>query len=157
LYSGGNLRLWIALFTCVFIGLRHGEVMGLRWCDINLEKGLLRVEKNLSAPKSILTLGDTKTDGSRREILVPSSLKAALNRQQSAMEHEADLRGETLRPEMPVFATVYGGHGYPELCAAYLISPMHQQFKPNLMAHSRYPKKPNGDYPTLELRILSDF
>jgi integrase len=114
LYAGGNLRLWLALFTCVSIGLRRGEVMGLRWCDIDLEKGLLRVEKNLSAPKSVLTLGDTKTDGSRREILIPPSLKAALYRQRSAMEHEAKLRGETVRPEMPVFATVHGGHGYPE-------------------------------------------
>ena len=31
-----------------------------------------------------------------------------------AMENEAGLKGETVRSEMPVFATVHGSHGYPE-------------------------------------------
>jgi integrase len=72
------------------------------------------VLSSLADKVMVLTLGDTKTDGSRREILIPPSLKAALYRQRSAMEHEAKLRGETVRLEMPVFATVHGGHGYPE-------------------------------------------
>lgn len=114
LYAGGNLRLWYALFTCVSVGLRRGEVMALRWSDVDLERGVLSVKQNLTAPKSVLTLGATKTDGSMRDILLPPSLKAALERQRQAMQNEASIRGEKLRPEMPVFATIYGGYGYPE-------------------------------------------
>ena len=43
LYAAGVCRLWVAVFTALSVGLRRGEVMGLRWQDIDLENGVLMV------------------------------------------------------------------------------------------------------------------
>jgi integrase len=114
LYAAGVCRLWPALFTAAAIGLRRGEVMALRWCDVDLERGEVRVRQNLTAPNGVLEIGATKTDGSMRDILIPDSLKAVLERQRAAMLEEAQISGETLRADGPVFATHHGGYGYPE-------------------------------------------
>jgi integrase len=94
--------------------LRRGEVMALRWSDIDLERGEIHVMQGLTSPKGVLEVGATKTDGSRRDVLIPPSLKAAIERQRSAMLIEAQISGETLRPDAPVFATSEGGYAYPE-------------------------------------------
>lgn len=48
-------------FTCVSIGLRRREVMGLRWCDLDLEHDLLRIQQNLTTPGGKLEMRPTKT------------------------------------------------------------------------------------------------
>ena len=114
LYAAGKLRLWPALFAAASVGMRRGEVMALRWSDVDLERGELHIMQGLTSPNGVLEVGPTKTDGSRRDVLIPPSLKAALERQRSAMLTEAQISGETLRPDAPVFATSEGGYAYPE-------------------------------------------
>ena len=114
LYCIGACRLWNAIFTAVSIGLRRGEVMGLRWCDLNLETGLLQVRQNLTTPGGKLVMRPPKTESGVRDVLIPASLKAALERQKSFQIAEFKAYNIQFREDGPVFATSLGTYTHPD-------------------------------------------
>ena len=76
---------WRAYLTCaVMCGLRPGELLGLRWEDVDFGAGVLRVRKCLkSLPepatgKRALVLEELKTERSRRTIRMPRQVATAL-------------------------------------------------------------------------------
>jgi integrase len=114
LYTAGVCRLWVAVFAALSVGLRRGEVMGLRWQDIDLEQSILKVRQNLTLVNSKISIGKPKTRQSIRDIPMPPSLKLALEQQHAAMLEESGIRGEKLRTDSPVFATVTGEFTSPD-------------------------------------------
>ena len=81
-----------AIYTvAITLGLRRGEVLGLRWSDVDLDGRTLRVNQSIqrlltgadSGPKSSLQATETKTDGSRRTIALPDSVVRALRLQRA--------------------------------------------------------------------------
>jgi integrase len=113
-YAAGVCRLWYALFTAISIGLRRGEVMGLRWCDVDLERNMIRVEQNLTCPGGKLEMRRTKTEAGTREIVIPASLKVALERHRFVQLAEQEASGVILGRESPVFATSLGTYTHPD-------------------------------------------
>lgn len=63
----------IALYT----GLRRGEVCGLRWRDVDLERGVLWVRKAIGVADGRTYLKDSKT-GHDRDVALPATLVATL-------------------------------------------------------------------------------
>jgi integrase len=70
-------------------GLRQGELLGLRWEDMDLDTGRLRVRHTLANVGGTLTLLEPKTDRSRRFVMLPESVVTALraHRTRQRMEH----------------------------------------------------------------------
>ncbi|WP_244834180.1 site-specific integrase [Clostridium sp. BJN0001] len=68
--------LYTPIFIDVLTGLRIGELCGLRWCDIDLEKATITVNNQLVHDKSlkVLMLADLKTSSSYRIISIPKVL-----------------------------------------------------------------------------------
>ena len=65
-------RLYVAFILDVTTGLRRGELLGLRWCDLNLDEGLLYVRQQLVAQKhKVAFKSKLKTNGSCRIIGIP--------------------------------------------------------------------------------------
>lgn len=64
-------RLYIAFLLAVVTGLRRGEVMGLRWQDIDFEFKTASIRKNLVLVNNKPVLQDPKTQGSKRSITLP--------------------------------------------------------------------------------------
>lgn len=65
--AGDDLRWWLALFY----GMRQGEALGLRWCDIDMDSLVLRVEQTLQTDTDgSLIFGPPKSESSRRPIPV---------------------------------------------------------------------------------------
>src|SRR5215212_10030441 len=66
-------------------GLRRGELLGLRWDDVDLERGTLRVGRALVREGGRHTLGETKSRRGRRQVNLTartvSALKAHRKRQ----------------------------------------------------------------------------
>ncbi len=115
LFNAGVCRLWVAVFTAVSIGLRRSEVMGLRWQDVDLEKGLIRIRHTASVTKSVPTRAElTKTDHSRRDILIPPSLKAALEEHRQIQLKERETAEDAWQNTGAVFATKTGEWVHPE-------------------------------------------
>ena len=121
LYAANLCRLWAALFTALSTGLRRGEVMGLRWQDIDLKGGLLNVRQNLTVTGGKPILKQiTKTEAGQRSIPIPSSLAQILERHRIWLEAQLSACGVTLSDETPVFATAEGHYTHPDNLARAL-------------------------------------
>ena len=70
------------------MGLRQGEALGLRWQDVDLDLGYIRVNKQLQRIDGRFQLVEPKTPRSRRALALPSSIAAGLlrHRQRQAAE-----------------------------------------------------------------------
>lgn len=60
------------------LGLRKGEGLGLRWCDIDWEKGTLTIRQQYTAIGSQVILSTPKTKRSLRTIPIPADILALL-------------------------------------------------------------------------------
>jgi integrase len=70
-------------------GLRRGEILGLRWDDLNLEAGTLTVRQSLEQTQAGLGFKSPKTRNSKRTIHLPDALVLALVRHR---EVQAEMR-----------------------------------------------------------------
>ncbi len=80
-------RLELPMFICAFLGLRRGELCGLRWSDVDLEHHTITIENTRTqAGKKEIEKG-TKTASSTRTLYLPDTLcdmlKAAKEHQQA--------------------------------------------------------------------------
>ncbi|HJP68132.1 MAG TPA: site-specific integrase [Sphingomicrobium sp.] len=57
-----------AYVLLTFYGLRRGEVLGLRWCDIDFEHGILRIRQQLQRYGGALQQAPVKTSAGRRDL-----------------------------------------------------------------------------------------
>jgi integrase len=90
------------------LGLRRGEVLGLRWVDIDFERATLRVTGALQRYRGKLERTSTKTTASTQPISLPPVLLASLRRHQEAQERERAAAGERWQERGLVFTTRLG-------------------------------------------------
>ena len=83
-------RLEAMYRVALALGLRLGEVLGLRWVDVDLAAGTLRVTQTVQRIGGQLVFGEPKTRRSRRTLPLPTSLNRSLadhrERQRAARE-----------------------------------------------------------------------
>ena len=80
-------RLELPMYICAYLGLRRGELCGLRWSDVDLEHQTITIENTRTqAGKKEIEKG-TKTASSTRTLYLPDTLcdmlKAAKEHQQA--------------------------------------------------------------------------
>lgn len=86
------------LATAMFTGLRQGELLGLRWQDVDLDAGVVHVRGQLDRDRRLV---EPKTPESVREVVLMPALARVLR------EHQ--LASPFSRPEHFVFSTERGG------------------------------------------------
>jgi len=59
-------------------GMRRGEIAALRWADVDLDGGKIRVERSLEQTNAGLAIKLPKTKAGRRIISIPPSIVAEL-------------------------------------------------------------------------------
>jgi integrase len=90
------------------LGLRRGEVLALRWSDIDFERATLRVTGLLQRLRGKLERGTTKTASSARGIDLPPVLLAQLKQRRTAQEREQRDAGQAWQDNGLVFTTRLG-------------------------------------------------
>lgn len=75
--ESGKPKLF-GILLCLYTGLRVGELIALRWEDIDLEKGLLTVSHSCHDVSGGILFDEPKTDSSRRVIPLPKQLLPSL-------------------------------------------------------------------------------
>jgi integrase len=104
----GGDRLEALYLLAVHTGMRQGELLGLKWEDVDLERGLLRLRHTLVREGGKAVLGDLKTPKSRRSVrltaVATDALRGHLERQLAEMER----MGSLYQPGGLVFATENG-------------------------------------------------
>lgn len=64
---------YVPVLLAVTTGMRRGEILGLRWSDVDLEAGVVSVRQTLQTSRELgLAFKEPKTDKSRRSLPVPA-------------------------------------------------------------------------------------
>jgi len=70
---------WESAFQCLLLyGMRKGEVIGLRWSDINFERGTFTIRQQVVNVGGKLLIGPVKTDAGNRTLPLVSALRRTL-------------------------------------------------------------------------------
>jgi integrase len=80
--------------VAVHTGLRQGELLGLKWTDVDLEVGKLSVRRSLKVTDHGLACGPTKNKASRRSVPLNKSAVAALKAHRLRQNEERLRLGE---------------------------------------------------------------
>jgi integrase len=80
LVAAEGSRYHTALLLIATTGLRRGEALALRWSDVDLDAGVLRVRETVQRIEGKLSTGEVKTDRSRRTIPLSPAIVALLRR-----------------------------------------------------------------------------
>jgi integrase len=81
------------------VGLRLGEVLGLQWSAVDLEEGVIRVERGLETIGRDRSLVALKSKESHRTIRLPEFVRAALDQHRQHQRERQLLAGGKWRPE----------------------------------------------------------
>jgi integrase len=95
-----------ALFTvAVSLGLRQGEIIGLRWEDVDLKNRKIHVRCQLQRVDGKPTFLPLKTKKSRRILTIPALAIPILYAHQLRQQEEQSLAGDRWREYGLVFTT----------------------------------------------------
>ena len=104
--------LTLALTT----GMRRGELLGLRWQDIDFQQGSLHISRAVSYITSHgfkFVEGEPKTPMSRRKIMLPNFVTEILKRHQISQREMRHRAGPTWTENQLVFCNPSGGYIAP--------------------------------------------
>lgn len=106
--SGDRLEaLYVVALTS---GLRLGELLALRWRDVDLQAGMLQVTGTLQRTGAGLVIAEPKTVRSRRHVALTATAVEALRRHHVAQAEERLRLGAAWQDMDLVFASETGGH-----------------------------------------------
>lgn len=91
-----ELHAWLRIATAT--GARRGEVVGLRWSDIDLEAGTIRIDEGVTIAIAGVAVGPTKT-GDVRVVYVDSQTVEVVRRLRAKREADCAMAGVALDPE----------------------------------------------------------
>ncbi|MHB8827133.1 MAG: site-specific integrase [Acidimicrobiales bacterium] len=78
-----------ALYTLMLsTGMRRGEALGLKWGDVDLEGGVVRIRRSLKREGGHIVTADTKTLKSRRAVNLPEPVVELLARHRDQQEKQ---------------------------------------------------------------------
>jgi integrase len=86
-------RLYPVVVIGLATGMRRGEIVALRWRDIDLDGGKIRVERSLEETKAGLAFKEPKTKAGRRSVGIPASVVAELRAHWRQQQEERLARG----------------------------------------------------------------
>ncbi|MBO8162064.1 MAG: site-specific integrase [Thermosipho sp. (in: Bacteria)] len=106
---------WRAAFLVLLgTGIRIGELLALEWDDVDLENGLIYVNKTLSRTKSKgLVVNEPKTEASKAYVPLPEVAVEALKKHKATQAKIILYQGEKYKNRKLVFPTDIGTYMYP--------------------------------------------
>lgn len=74
--------LYPAFLLVTLYGLRRGEVLGLRWCDVDWDHDQLNIRQQVQQIGNVVVQGPVKTSAGRRDLPLLAVVRQALSRHQ---------------------------------------------------------------------------
>jgi len=102
-------RLEALYVLAIHTGMRQGELLALRWQDVDLENAVVSVRRTLTRSGGKVVFSEPKTKKSRRSIrLTPQAVKA-LRRHLKRQLRDIEILGDRYQDQGLVFTTDTGG------------------------------------------------
>jgi len=87
-------RLFALFLTAVMTGMRRGELLGLKWDDVDFANGTISVKRSLVRSSKGPTIGDVKTEKSKRSISISETVIQALKTHRITQAQELLMVGQ---------------------------------------------------------------
>jgi integrase len=107
--------LYAAYLTELYTGLRRGELLGLRWRDVDLKGCKISINQQLITENGKPVISPLKTKGSKRTIAIPGEVSEAIKAYKDFKRAELKDNGfndiqikEMLAPDKILFTTSEG-------------------------------------------------
>jgi integrase len=100
--------LYVAFLLIALYGLRRGEVLGLRWIDIDFSGMQLRIRQQIQAVKGGLLIGEVKTEAGKRELALLPAADQMLTEHAEIMRRQESADQRKASPDGLVFSTRTG-------------------------------------------------
>ncbi len=98
----------------LMLGLRHGELLALRWQDIDFAHRMLSIQHTLTVADDYhFVLGDPKTEASERTILLPETVSEILVAYRARQEQARVKAGPAWQDHNLVFCGQWGQQLWP--------------------------------------------
>jgi len=124
--------LWVLLATT---GMRRGEALGVRWSDVDLDAGRLRVVQTITQVRSKVEVGEPKTAKGRRSISLDDGTVAVLRAHRKRMLEERLLVGPDFNDKGLVFHYPDGSCLRPDAVSAQFLRRVERQGLQRLTFH----------------------
>jgi len=107
-------RLYALWRLAVTTGLRRGELVGLRWRDVDFSAGRIAVVQQRAKGGGAVSAGPTKTKRGRRLVSLDGTTLSAIRQHRDAQEKEKELLGPAYKDEGLVFCRTDGKALHPD-------------------------------------------
>lgn len=138
------VELYAMYYLMLTLGLRRGEALGLRWQDVDLGEGRLRVRQSLSpqGQGGGYVIKQVKTSSSRRTLYLRDDLVSVLRAHKARQDEQKKLLRSDWQEIDLVFTTAIGHPGEPTQRAEGLQGALkgtegHSDPDPRPKAHAR--------------------
>lgn len=99
---------YVLFYTALYTGMRLGELLGLRWCDVDVDVASLSVVRALYKRCGVRKMVEPKSSHSRRRIALSPSLALLLRQYRAEQEARGILLGKPLDDSGLVFSNISG-------------------------------------------------
>ena len=99
---------YVLFYTALYTGMRLGELLGLRWCDIDLDMASLSVVQALYKRSGVCKMLKPKSSHSRRRIALSPSLALLLREYKADQQTQRILLGKLSADSDLVFSHLDG-------------------------------------------------
>ena len=108
-------RLFAAYVLAASTGMRRGEVLGLRWSDVDLDRGIAAVRQTIISVAYAITVSEPKTARGRRTISLDTATVAILRAHRRRQQQERATLGDDYDDHDLVFARPDGHPVHPDV------------------------------------------
>ena len=108
LLAAAKIRLSAVVVLAVTTGLRRGEILGLRWEDIDLDRAILQVRRTLEQARGGLRFKEPKTERGRRLVALGPDAVETLRRHRLEQIKERVALGQRYKNSDLVCARLHG-------------------------------------------------
>ena len=106
--TAGGDSLEALYVLAIHTGMRQGELLGLKWEDVDLTANVIRVRRTLLRIKGRIVLGEPKTKKSRRTVHLTGAASRALEEHLGRQLKDMERLGDLYRDQGLVFTTEVG-------------------------------------------------
>jgi integrase len=109
LEAAGVDRLEALYVLAVHTGMRQGELLALRWQDVDMENAVVSVRRTLTRSGGRVAFGEPKTKKSRRSIRLTPQAVEALRSHLERQLRDMEILGDRYQDQGLIFTTDTGG------------------------------------------------
>lgn len=111
-----NIKYRALITLALDSGARRSEICALRWTDIDFKTNTIKITKSLKVVKGVVDEATTKTDSSKREIIISNTTMEILKEYKKWQDSIIAKKGKSWNNENRVFTSKDGNYIYPTTC-----------------------------------------